>query len=542
MNILIVSLTILLSFFATAVMSFITMAVPIGPWIDVTLVLLGTLLVRLVAGRYVAHDRNEALGLSAAAGSLGGSIATACGFAFPTLYFLDKDIFLFWMNSPVLFCSIMAGLVITAGGLGLLLVDYYEDAMLAQRQLSFPIGQLMNKMIMAQNSVRKAYELVAGLLVSTILGGVDIFTSLLPRKIVALAPHAFAWITIPEIVVRPDWMPMLWAIGFVAGHVLVVPLIVGIGAKIFFVDVLHSSCFGSLAYNDFLFAFCSGIVVYGVALSFFDARKSMVSFVKNWWKNGSKQAPFSMKSSMVSLSSFQAAGALGICSLLFLTYFNFSLVAQLYLIIFTAFCVYQLMLIGGMTGMAPVARYATFVLVPGLFLFGFDSVQVALISTFVEISGMVAVDALFGRKMAFLTNISREKMRRYQWLGLMISACVIGAVFFVLVNHFGIGSENLPAQRCLTRALLVNTLHSQQFNYIVMLCGALFGVMLKFVKVNPTMVLTGLLLPIDFSILLIGGGLSTYLTRDREEWYPFWSGIFAASALWMLVKAFVGAR
>ena len=209
--------------------------------------------------------------------------------------------------------------------------------------------------------------------------------------------------------------------------------------------------------------------------------------------------------------------------------------SQFYLLLFTALCTYQIAIIGGKTGLAPIGRFATWVMVPFLMLFGFDALQVTIVATFVEISGMVVVDTLFGRKMAQLAELDYfKKIILYQIGGLLLSALTVGIVFWLLITHFGLGATSpLIAQRCQARALLINASH---FDYMVMLMGIACGFGLKYIKINSTLVLGGLLLPIDFSLLLIIGGLSTYLVKDREAYTPYWSGVFAASALFMLVR------
>jgi hypothetical protein len=51
------------------------------------------------------------------------------------------------------------------------------------------------------------------------------------------------------------------------------------------------------------------------------------------------------------------------------------------------------------------------------------------------------------------------------------------------------------------------------------------------------MVLGGIVMPIGLSIPLILGGLIG-VCHDKEKWQPFWSGIFAANSIWMIVKIF----
>lgn len=196
-----------------------------------------------------------------------------------------------------------------------------------------------------------------------------------------------------------------------------------------------------------------------------------------------------------------------------------------------------MMLIAGKIGLAPLGRFATFVMVPGMFLFGYTPLQITVVATYVEIAGGVACDCLFGRKMAQLADIDAKRIQQYQWFGLVVSSLLIGGIFWLLISHFGIGNEPgaLPASRAAYRALLVNV---QRFDTLALLLGLIFGYLLKFVKVNSALMLGGILMPAEASLMLIIGGLSTYLVKDKEEYYPFWSGVFAANSLWMLIKAF----
>ena len=67
MEIITILISILLSLFSTAVMSYIAMATPIGPWIAPTLVLFALLLFRL----FRKKTSNTAIVLAVSAGSVG---------------------------------------------------------------------------------------------------------------------------------------------------------------------------------------------------------------------------------------------------------------------------------------------------------------------------------------------------------------------------------------------------------------------------------------------------------------------------------------
>jgi len=62
---------------------------------------------------------------------------------------------------------------------------------------------------------------------------------------------------------------------------------------------------------------------------------------------------------------------------------------------------------------------------------------------------------------------------------------------------------------------------------------------LKKVKISPMLVLGGLFMPINVTLGLILGGFGALLTKNKEEMFPFWSGVFSSNSIWMLIKAIV---
>lgn len=525
-----------LSIFSTAVMSYIAMATPIGPWIAPTLVLIASMITRLL---YHSNDaRVRSVSLVTAAGSVGGIIATAVGFSYPTLYFLDKTLFNGWMANPYFFCAVLTALVLVAGGCGLVAAQLFEEQLLVEYDLPFPIGQLIYKMIAVQNNIRKAYELAIGFATSVVWalaqGSFGLFNAIVPQSILLASARSIGVFSIPTISVRLDVLPMLLAIGFITGHVIAIPLAAGAFAKFAIMDPLQKLLFASMGSSDFLLAFCSGMVCAGAIQSFVGLPKMLTSAYKNF-KNGSGQGGEFVNGLYLKLKRIETAVVL-LGAFVFLTYFNFSFFSQLYLIIGSFLCAYQVAGIAGKIGLAQLGRFATFVMIPGLLLFGFNAVQLTLVATFVELTAGVATDVLFGRKMAQMGNIKRSEIARFQLFGLVVSALTIGIVFWFLINHFGLGSEQLFAQRAQARALLISV---KSFNLYVLALGAVFGAFLKYIKLNPMMVLGGLLMPINYSLSLIAGGLLTFVVNDRERWEPFWSGIFAANSICELIKTII---
>ncbi len=522
-------LSILFSIFSTVVMSYISMATPIGPWIAPTLVLMALLIFKALSIKI----ENKKIAYIAVAGSIGGILATGLGFSFPTLYFLDTALFDSWMAHPLYFISILTSFSLVAGGFGMMIANSIENRLLIEQDLPFPIGQLIYKMIAVQQQVRKAYELLVGFastLVFCILqDGIFAFGSCIPKSLTITQPLNIGVWSIP--CVNFDLWPMLWAIGFIAGHMIAVPLAVGAASAHLLAGPIHRIWFANLSSTEFLLAFCSGMVVSGTISGFLTLPKSAWELIRKL-KSGKSvtpklSIPLSAKTVVEYIIILGATAA-------FLTYFQFSFISQLYLLVFTAICTYQIAAIAGKIGLALLGRYATFVMVPAMFLFNIDFVQIVLIATFVEVCGGVATDILFGRKVGQMADIPSKIMMRYQYLGIIVSAVTAGIVFWVLINHFGLGTPELFAQKAQGRQLLIG---AKQFDIYVLLLGIAFGWVLSKIKINPTLVFGGILMPINISLGLIVGGFLSKLVRDRNEWEPFWSGVFASNSIWMLLKA-----
>lgn len=528
-----VLISVILSVFSTTVMSYIAMATPIGPWIAPTLVLFAMLLIK-VSCQYMS---NKNIALAVSSGSIGGILATACGFYFPTLYFLDQSLFNAWMARPLFFICTLGGLSFVAGWFGMVIANIFEQSLVVEQKLAFPIGQLVHKTIAAQNQIRKAYELMIGFVGTGVFcvlqNGTHFFQGIFPRVVTILAPMSFGVLTTPLIRLHFDILPMVWAIGFVTGHVVALPLGVGALAKTMVVDPLNRVFFSQLSNVEFVLAFCSGMVLMSALLG-------MIATPKHLWKTVQKvmtQILYRDREQNNTMQFTRAQlfelGSLGALLIIFLSYFNFSLAAQLYLIVFAAVCTYQIAAIAGKIGLALMGRFATFVMVPAIILFDINAVQIVFIASFVGIAGGVAADVLFSRKLALLAKISSATMKKYQLFGLLVSSLCVGVVFWLLINRFGLGSPELFAYRAQSRQLLIQ---AQQFNYLVLAIGAVFGFVLKKIKLNPMLVLGGLLMPINITLGLVIGGMLALLPQDHEEWYPFWSGVFASNSIWMLIR------
>lgn len=531
MHIATVIMATLFSLFSTIVMSYVSMATPIGPWIAPTLALFGLLIFKL----FPIKQQTQSLVLAIASGSVGGIIATACGFSFPTLYFLDPSLFNIWMAQPSYFAAMLSGLSMSAGIFGIVIANILEERLIVDEKLAFPIGQLVYKTISVTDSISKSYELVRSFVGTIIFGifqsGFGIFPSLIPTSVTLMSRMQIGVVTFP--VIHFDIWPMLWAIGFITGHLIAIPLAVGTIAKIILVDPMHVVWFSYVSNMEFVLAFCSGMVLYGACMSFLGLPK-MIKQGAAWMHANGMQG--SSSSDIRSLSAMEWV----VCAVVvisFLSYVGFSFLSQAYIVLATFACAYQIAVIAGKIGLAPLGRFATFVMVPAMLLFQIDFIQIVFVATFVEITGGVVADILFGRKMARMADIKRSTICWYQYFGLLVSSLAIGGIFWLMITHFKLGSPQLFAYKAQSRQLLIS---AKQFDYYALIIGAAFSCILQHLRINSMLVLGGLLMPINISLGLVFGGILTFFVADREAWEPWWSGVFTANSLWMLISRLLG--
>lgn len=524
--------TLTLVIFSTGVMSFISMATPIGPWIQPTIVLISIMIFTMF---YKNNHHNIAL--TVIGSSIGGILSTALGFSFPTLYFLDQSFFNNLMQHPIEFSLTICFLALSAGLLAYFIAELFEHRFILEQQLAFPIGQLVHTMISAQNQFTQALYLMVGFISTFIFcmwqDGVWKIKSFIPKIIYIINPINIGIIHIPAI--QLEMFPIYWAIGYITGGLITIPLILGACSKIFIVDVINNLYFAEISSVSFVLAFCSGMVLCGALVGITDLPKLFKNFIVEFKNKNTVEDKVVNKNSL-----FEKLNLLMLLIILlnvtFFTYFKFSPLLQIYIMSFTSICAFQIASIAGKIGLAQLGRFATFVMVPAMFLFKLSFLQITIIATFVEICGGVTADLLFGRKVAHLGGICSVRVKKYQLFGIVFSAVFSGIVFWILINHFSLGSNTLFVQRSQARALLVNAIN---FNSYVLILGFIFGYVLKKIKVNPILVLGGLLMPFNITFGLIIGSFFNFLLKKKENWEPFWSGVFASNSIWVLIKAVI---
>lgn len=548
--------------FSILILSYISIATALGPWIAPLIVLVSGLFYRFFLPLQNSEERHRELALIQTVGTAGGLIAVGVGFTYPTLYFLDKDLFLSIVKNPTSLAFSLGAIVFAAGSLGMLLGRLMAVKAIYTENYAFPVSALVVKTITSQEQQSQARWLMWGAGFTTLAcivrdgimwGKRVVMPALLPKQI-AFFPSWFG----RECVMTFNLLPMWLAIGFTTGFSIILPLFVGMISKYFVLfplnhhsEYLSYSFFNPLTTENFTLAFASGMVLFellnGIILRPHNAWKvirrwARVDFERlralflfhNYKKadsevfvvHGERVYPFLEKGwELIEPAVFL------LVSFFVLHSFGFSLLAQLFLVTSTVIVTYQIALLAARIGLVPFGRFVTFVMLPALLFFNLTPLQLIMMCVFVSVSCAVASNLLFSYKIGQLTGIGFRRVYRYHWLGLMVTVLALGFCLWLLFNHLDIGSPEFFAQRAQARALLIKSL---DFDWRVLVLGAGYGAVLGMFALSPTMVFGGLLMPNSIILGLSAGACLTLLYKNPKEEFPFWSGVFAAESLWLI--------
>ncbi|MCF7799410.1 OPT/YSL family transporter [Candidatus Babeliales bacterium] len=539
MNFFILITGIFFNIFSIIVLLYVSMATMIGPWIAPVIVLLCSILfsLRFKLGLTLSnnYEKVKETVLIQAIGSVGGIIGVGMGFSLPTLYFLSPEVFNNLLKNPAHFCVFIAIVCFCAGGLGIFLARSFIDKFIDNKELNFPVSQIIYQTIVSQDQKNKIKKMSLGFFSSWGVGflrdGFFKFKSFLPHEFVFL-PNFFANNFVISLT------PMFWAIGFIAGAKIILPLLTGIFLKYFVLLPINSNndlfFLPSLSFENFNAIFCSGLILSEIFLS-------LIIFLKYFLKN-IKNLNFYEKSFFIKIfnikNAFKKSDIILILLLSslffsFFSYLNFSVISQIFLTIFVIFATYQISYLGCKVGLVSFGRFATFIMIPMLLIFNLDFMQITMVCVFFNVCSAVSSDLLFDYKIGQLCNIDFKEIYKYQWIGLIITSISIGFFLWLFFTNFQIGSPALFAQRGKARAILVQSLG---FDFRVILMGLFSGIILKKLKINPTMVLSGILMPNSLSIGLIIGAFFARFSKKFKNFDAFWSGVFTGESLWLLLS------
>ncbi|HSW76257.1 MAG TPA: hypothetical protein VLG50_04405 [Candidatus Saccharimonadales bacterium] len=492
-------------------MSYLAMSTQLGPWVAPVFVIVCMVLAMPLVPR---SWFKEHVIVTIAAGSIGGMVGTALGLTWPSFYFLHEHAFAQSIKSPMIFAGTISLFVLTAGMLAFLIVYLFKDHLIVRKALPFPMSRLVHDIVYIDKEKSSQSMMTQGIIASTAW---NIF---LYAQRVWLHPYAM----------QLHMIPMLISIGFVAGEQSAIPLLIGMASRKLALYGLRNNFFLQYSDTEFIIRFCSGILI-----ALFLARVGLLISERKQIRATSDF--FVMLKRLYTnyyLRIFFIVAILG--SLLFLHAWNISWVLLLYVFIFLLFLCYNAAYMVGVVGVIELGLFVWLIVLPLADIYTVASTSVVAVAVFCMICIGMVVDLMFSNKLAYLSNIAYSKIIKYQLLGFIVAVISSGLIMWWYTYSFKLGSLPLTAQSAQSFDLMIFT---GQYKHRVVLSGMLFGFIIRKIVAEPFTVIGSMLMSTATTFWLVLAGAFSYFVKKDEKFYPFWFGVYASHALWIMILAFV---
>lgn len=500
--------TMFFSMLSVGMMSYLAMNTLLGPWIaPLFVVVCMVLAIPFVSKRWF----DDHAILSIAAGSIGGMVGTALGVTVPAFYFLHKEQFLALFDHPIFFALLISGFVFCAGTLAFSIAYYVKDHFIVEEKLPFPTSQLVYDVLSVEHYPQNSWLMLIG------IGWASVW------NIVTL----FARAGLQAYTAQVHMIPIILSIGFVAGHLIAVPICIGLLTRLSAVSFLQERYFSVIPQQEFLVTFCVGIILVLVSHGLWDAlQKENVAKMKSSRK---------LRLGLHNRNFLLQLGCALFVNVCLLSFCGVNLIAQCCAIPLIIIIGLNLARIVGETGMVTPDSFAWFVILPLVYSqIGVTSLSILMLATVATICFGMIVDLLFSYKLAQLADIPYHLILKYQQIGFIVAALCSGLIMWWYIHLFGLGSVELIAGKAQG---LDKFITSGVYNYHIILCGFVWGLVIRMLCKELLVVIGAILMAPSITFWLLIAGALSYVVHKREKWFPLCFGVYAAHSLWILIRA-----
>lgn len=511
MSLLLYVLTATLSFISTCIMSYIAMAIDIGPWVaPIVSIVFMLLLFQGIQKDWV--QKNIVLGI--AGGSVGGMVGMCVGLTWPTFYFLHGNTFASWIASPFKFAGMVGLLTLAAGCIAFLITFFLREHLIVEHKLRYPMSTLVHDIVYMDKKTKKSAMMAHSVAIAS---SWNIFTWIarLPLQHYLVYLHA---------------IPVFVSIGFIAGHTIAIPLLIGMLSRVVILMTVKETFFYFEKEETFLLTFASGMLFAVIVMSLYYLLRSL--YVKTGKQT---QLHFILLVKRFAHSRIYVTAlllSLVLCSAVF-TSWGIVWMQQFYILVALFFLCNVVAKIIGDVGVLDIQSFVSFIMLPLIYISHMHSLQALVTTVFCTICLGVVIDLMFSYKLAHLAKVDYQKILKFQIIGFIVAACSIGFVLWWYIKTFTLGSVNLSAQQALHQEAFITF---GSYNYYVLTLGFMFGAILFMLYTEMLVVIGGFMMPVYMAFWLILAGAVSYLTSRPQKYYPFWFGVYASHALWMLIR------
>lgn len=120
-------------------------------------------------------------------------------------------------------------------------------------------------------------------------------------------------------------------------------------------------------------------------------------------------------------------------------------------------------------------------------------------------------------KTGFLLGATPRSQQLAEIIGLILPAAAIGFTLYLLNDAYGFGSTKLPAPQATLMSLIAKGVIQGELPIVLVLIGAVFGLMIYFMRVPVLPFAIGLYLPISLNTTIMVGGLVSLITQKISK-------------------------
>lgn len=505
---LLLFLTIFFSALSTSMMNYLVMQLPLGPWVGPLFVVVCMVCLIPIVSRKWFQDHAI---VTICAGSIGGMVGLGLGMTVPSFYFLYPGEFLIWLQHPIQFAGVISLLVLCAGAMAFLIAYVIKDHLIVDELLPFPMSKVVYDIVSVDRYSDMHRLMWTGIGISSVWNLMLIGCKTLMR-VSMMSYHM---------------IPMLLALGFVAGDLITVPIIIGLINRMFAIRVLRIY-FDHIHDKEFLILFCLGMLfVYMV--------HSAVTMLIQYFKNNDASLPTRLKLHMKN----------PYIVVLFMTVLGMSSAAlhllgvgwYEQLLVFPLLCIigFNIAKLVGEVGVVSIDGFVwCFLLILMYACTAVLPLNLLLVALFVSVCLGMVIDLTFSYKLAHLAGVAYRRILTYQLVGFSVAVVLSGIIMWYYAQSFDHESLKFLAFQAQDLDALINF---GSFNYQLFLCGMAAGLLILLAGQRLLVVIGATLFAPTEGVCLIVAGLLTYFVADRKKYFPLCFGMYASHALWMMLWA-----
>ncbi len=197
------------------------------------------------------------------------------------------------------------------------------------------------------------------------------------------------------------------------------------------------------------------------------------------------------------------------------------LLVMLLSFLFTTVAAYAIAIVGTnpVSGMTLVTLIISSIVLISAGLSGRSGMAIALlmgsaVCTALSVSGGFITDL----KIGYWLGATPRNQQRFKFLGILVSALIVGAVIFLLDKAYPFKSGALPAPQANLMAAIISSLMSKEpIPWFLYGIGALIALMIEMTKVPTLAFALGMYIPMELNTPLFIGGLVSYLLKKSSK-------------------------